>query len=239
MTPEVQEPVLVMPGDVISEAQELAKQNSKVVLGPGVQRVGDRVFACKPGILRRKDPPHTTFWVDSFQKRYTASRGETVIGTVIGKGMDGFRVDIGTSEPAALSFLSFEGATKKNKPDVNLGDIVFARLVLANPDLEPEIVCVDSFGKKEKLGVLNEGFVFNVSLNLVRRILSRNCPLLRRLKKEFNFELAAGMNGRMWIKGRNSKETIGVANAILASEFVPYDQIDNMCNSIGNILAGF
>lgn len=237
MSPSEEDPVLVMPGDVISEAHELAKQNSKVVLGPGVQRSGDRVFACKSGILRRKEP--STFWVDSFQKRYTAARGETVIGTVIGKGMDGFRVDIGTSEPAALSFLSFEGATKKNKPDVNLGDIVFARLILANPDLEPEIVCVDSFGKKEKLGVLAEGFVFNASLNLVRRILSRNCPLLRRLKKEFNFELAAGMNGRIWIKGRNTKETIAVANAILASEFVPPEKMDEMCNSLGNILAGF
>lgn len=153
--------------------------------------------------------------------------------------MDGFRVDIGTSEPAALSFLSFEGATKKNKPDVNLGDIVFARLILANPDLEPELVCVDSSGKKEKLGVLADGFVFNASLNLVRRILSRNCPLLKRLKKEFNFELAAGMNGRIWIKGKSPKETIGIANAILQSEFIPYDQIDSMCKTIGNILAGF
>lgn len=234
---ESTETVLVMPGDAIPAAHELAKQNNKVILGPGVQRSGERVFACKPGVLRRKEP--NTFWVDSFQKRYTASRGETVIGTVIGKGMDGFRVEIGTSEPAALSFLSFEGATKKNKPDVNLGDIVFARLILANPDLESEIVCVDSFGKKEKLGVLSEGFVFNASLNLIRRILSRNCPVLRRLKKEFNFELAAGMNGRIWIKGRNPKETIGIANAILATEFVPYDQIENTCNSIANILAGF
>lgn len=228
---------LVMPGEVVEEAQELAKQNNKVVLGPGLQRSGERVFACKAGILRRKEPH--TFWVDSFQKRYVAARGETVIGTVIGKGMDGFRVDIGTSEPAALSFLSFEGATKKNKPDVNMGDLVFARLIQANPDLEPELVCVDSSGKKEKLGVLSDGFVFNTSLNLVRRILSRNCPLLKRLKKEFTFELAAGMNGRIWIKGRNPKETIGLANSILASEFMPYEEIDNMCNTIGNILAGF
>lgn len=231
------EPRLVMPGDVITEAHELAKKNSKVILGPGVQRNGDQVFACKPGILRHKEPH--TFWVDSFQKRYTASRGETVIGTVIGKGMDGFRVDIGTSEPAALSFLAFEGATKKNKPDVNLGDIVFARLILANPDLEPELTCVDSSGKKEKFGVLSEGFVFKCSLNLVRRILARNCPLLKRLKKEFNFELAAGINGRMWVKGKSTKETLGIANAILSTEFIPYDQIDAMCNTIGNILAGF
>lgn len=227
-----------MPGDVITEAHSLASVAGKVILGPGLQRnVNNEVFACKAGILRKKAP--ATIWVDSVQRRYVAAKGETVIGTVMGKGMDGFRVDIGTSEPAALSFLAFEGATKKNKPDVNMGDIVFARLILANPDLEPELVCVDSTGKKEKLGVLRDGFVFSCNLNLVRRILSKQCPLLRRLKKEFTFEMAAGMNGRIWIRARNTKETIGIGNAILSTEFLEYDQIDAMCNSIGSILAGF
>ena len=37
------------------------------------------------------------------------------------------RVDIGTSEPASLSYLAFESATKKNRPNVNTGDIVYAK----------------------------------------------------------------------------------------------------------------
>lgn len=229
---------LVMPGDIIAEAQQLATKNNKVIIGPGIQRnAEDEVFACKAGILRKKNP--NTFWVDSFQKRYVPAKGDSVIGTIIGKSMEHFRVDIGSSEPAMLAFLSFEGATKKNKPDVNLGDIVFARLILANPDLEPELVCVDSSGKKEKQGVLHDGFMFNCSINLVRRILAKNCPLLKRLKREFKFELSAGMNGRIWVKGASTKETIGIGNAILASEFIAYEEIDNMCNTIGNILAGF
>lgn len=53
MIEDVQErvPQLVMPGDIIEEAQALAKQNIKVILGPGVQRNGDKVFACKSGVL--------------------------------------------------------------------------------------------------------------------------------------------------------------------------------------------
>jgi hypothetical protein len=36
------------------------------------------------------------------------------------------------SEPASLSYLAFEGATKKNKPVVNPGDVVYAKLLVAS-----------------------------------------------------------------------------------------------------------
>ena len=51
---------------------------------------------------------------------YIPARGENVIGTVTVKSGDIFRVDIGGSEPASLSYLAFEDATKKNRPDVKV-----------------------------------------------------------------------------------------------------------------------
>nr|CAD7604827.1 unnamed protein product [Timema genevievae] len=79
------------------------------------------------------------YWVDSHQKRYIPSRGETVVGVVTNKSGEVFRVDIGSSDQASLSYLAFEGATKKLRPDVNVGDIVFARLITASRDMEPEL----------------------------------------------------------------------------------------------------
>ena len=38
------------------------------------------------------------------------------------------RVDIGTAEPASLSYLAFEGATKRNRPNVTVGDLVYAKV---------------------------------------------------------------------------------------------------------------
>ena len=67
---------------------------------------------------------------------------------VVGKGGDTFRVDIGSADNASLSFMAFEGATKKNKPNINVGDVVYAKLLVASRDMEPELVCVDSYGKK-------------------------------------------------------------------------------------------
>uniref|UniRef100_A0A1B0FIR4 Ribosomal RNA-processing protein 40 n=1 Tax=Glossina morsitans morsitans TaxID=37546 RepID=A0A1B0FIR4_GLOMM len=201
---------IVMPGDRIQAAEEMAATGKKVILGPGLRRVDDKqVTACKAGKLHFKEP--NTFWVDSYQRRYVPVRSELVIGVVTAKAGDLFRVDIGAPEQASLSYLAFEQATKKNRPDVNVGDLLYARLVVANKDFEPELVCVNSSGKKGKLGVLSEGFVFNCSLNLVRLILREDCPLLSALKKEMPFEVAVGMNGRIWIRAKSVKETIAMA----------------------------
>ncbi|XP_058815028.1 exosome complex component RRP40 [Topomyia yanbarensis] len=228
----------VLPGYRVEEAIEIAKVNKKVVLGPGLRQDNDdAVLVCKSGVLRKKAP--NTFWVDCYQKRYVPNRGEIVIGIVSQKAGDIFRVDISASEPASLSYMAFEGATKKNRPDVNVGDAICARLLIANRDLEPELICVDSHGKKGKLGVLHEGFVFGCSINLVRKILNPKCTFLDLLAKEIAFEMAAGMNGRIWVKGKTVKETIAVGNAILAVEYKSNEELKELCDDIGNYLAGF
>lgn len=229
---------VVVPGDRISEAEQLSREKRKVVLGPGLTTVtGDEIRATRAGILRKKNP--CTFYVDSFQKRYVPVRGDFVIGIVSAKMGDLFRVDIGGSETACLPYQAFEGATKKNRPDVNVGNALYARLSVANRDLEPELVCVDSHGKKGRLGVLDDGFIFNTSINHIRKLMREDCPLMKALSKELHFEMAIGMNGKIWIKAKTVKETIAVGNAILASEHMDARQVKQMCDKIGRILAGF
>lgn len=146
-------------------------------------------------------------------------------------------MDIGASEQASLSYLAFEGATKKYRPDIRVGDIVFAKLLIASKDMEPELVCVDSQGKENELGVLNsEGMVFTCSLSLVRKILNPQCPLFSMLGKNQAYELAAGMNGKIWVKARTIKETIAVANAILAAEYVVPSEMPKLCAKIEKTL---
>lgn len=52
--------------------------------------------------------------------QYVPARGETVIGIVTAKSGDVFKVDVGGSEQASLSYLAFEGATKRNRPNVQV-----------------------------------------------------------------------------------------------------------------------
>lgn len=107
---------VMMPGDIADDVEQ-ASQSKKVILGPGLRRQGEKVIACKAGILKSKAP--NTFWIDSYQKRYIPSRGETVIGIVVQKAGDIYRVEIGASETACLSYLAFEGKkyidTNQNK----------------------------------------------------------------------------------------------------------------------------
>ncbi|XP_051699851.1 exosome complex component RRP40 isoform X2 [Oryctolagus cuniculus] len=94
----------------------------RVVCGPGLRRSGDRLLVTKCGLLRHKEPSSGSgggvYWVDSQQKRYVPVKGDHVIGIVTAKSGDIFKVDVGGSEPASLSYLAFEGATKRNRPNV-------------------------------------------------------------------------------------------------------------------------
>jgi hypothetical protein len=52
--------------------------------------------------------------------QYIPAQGEPVIGVVIARHMEGYRVDIGSSQSASLDALAFEDATKRNKPDLKV-----------------------------------------------------------------------------------------------------------------------
>lgn len=234
---------LVIPGDSINELNEVT-DDIKVILGPGLTREGSQVYANRCGILRQKiNPKLAMFWIDCHSKRYVANRNENVIGVVVGKAGDSFRVDIGTSEPATLSYLAFEGATKKNKPNISNGDVVYAKIVTASKDMEPELVCVDAYGKKSGLGQLTgddgHGFLFSVPLHLVRKLLSHDSVLLQKLGETLKFEIAIGMNGRIWVRANECKETICIANAIWAAEHMTNNEIISMVGKLSDALAGF
>ncbi|CAN9515224.1 unnamed protein product [Ophioblennius macclurei] len=194
-----------------------ASRPSRAVCGPGLRRCGSRLLVSKSGVLRHKKP--NVFWLESQQKRYVPAKGETVIGVVTARTGDVFKVDVGGSEHATLSYLAFEGATKRNRPNVQVGDLVFAQLLVANKDMEPELVCVDSSGRANGLGVFGSGgLLFTVSLGLVRRLLSPLSDLRSDLEQLFPCELVVGMNGRLWVRASSVQQTLVVANLLQSSD---------------------
>jgi exosome complex component RRP40 len=226
---------VVVPGDVIQVPHK--NDEGKFILGPGLRHHVNQILVTTSGILRKKTSD--VYWVDSHQKRYVPAKGETVIGVVVNKSGDVFKVDIGSSEQASLSCLAFEGATKKNRPDIKIGDVVFAKLLEASRDMEPELVCVNSFGKGGKLGLLQEdGFMFTCSLSLIRKVLNPKCTLLKMLGSEIPYDVAVGMNGKIWLKTKSVKVTLGIVNAILAAEHLTNEEIIPMCNDVINFLKG-
>lgn len=50
-----------------------------------------------------------------------------------------------------------------------IGDIIYARLCVANKDMEPELDCRDGSGKSSGMGQLAGGFMITCSLGLCRK----------------------------------------------------------------------
>ncbi|KAK3794637.1 hypothetical protein RRG08_003782 [Elysia crispata] len=223
---------IVLPGDTFSfEQLQPPDEHKKILLGPGLREEKAEIKVLRPGILRFRKP--AVYWIDCHHKRYIPAKGDSVIGIVNQKVGDIFRVDIGSSEQASLSYLSFEGSTKRNRPDVKVGDIVYSKLLVANKDMEPEIVCIDSYGRSSGMGVIrNGGFLFHTSLNLARKLLNPQCTLLKCLGNRFQFEISVGVNGRVWVKAGNDVQTIALVNSVIVSEFKDNDQIKEMCKRI-------
>lgn len=141
-----------------------------------------------------------------------------VIGIVKESFSEGWKIDIGSHTPASLSLYSFEGGTKKNKPNLQRNSIVYARVTVANKDVEPECSCVNKQGKADGFGHLVGGYLFKCSTGLARKCLDPDSVVLNELGKHIPFEIAVGINGRIWVKSTTPENTILITNAILESE---------------------
>ena len=160
--------------------------------------------------------------------QYIPSQGDLVIGQIHHSGPDVHYVSVSPHAPnATLPQLAFESATKKTKPVLAPGQLVYARVALANRHMDPELECVSpSTGRADGLGPLIGGCVFAVSLGFARRLLmppssaggaagGGGVEVLEMLGAEgLAFETAVGRNGKVWV-GSEDVKTIIVVGRVL------------------------
>lgn len=189
-----------------------------VKLGPGLLQMDDDIVAIQAGLLSFQAP--NRFWIASHRKRYVPVVGDLVIGVVTAKLAELYRVDIGCHMNAALPLSGFEGATRKNKPSLEVGSVVFARVLVSNKDLEPELVCFDADGKAEGFGEVKLGGLLTRCSCSLSQFLQRSAsPILEAVAKHLSFEIIAGANGRFIINGNTTREMIAITTAIMQSEY--------------------
>lgn len=61
--------------------------------------------------------------------------GDRVLGVVKKKAGEIYYLDIGCPSLASLNVLAFEGASKKNRPDIRLRDVIYAAISQADPGM--------------------------------------------------------------------------------------------------------
>lgn len=206
---------IVLPGDFITDNFLVVSTQAPRLVGYGLQKREDGIYAVNAGILHEHD---NKLWLNTSMKRYIPHSGDRVLGTVTAKVGDIFRVDIGGPDLALLNYTSFEGATKRNRPNVKVGDLIYGQIILTSKHFEPELSCVDSESRARGMGVISTpGLVFSVTSSHARNLLKENDQIIPALGKELKFEITIGVNGRIWVGGEHST-TITVQRVIIDSE---------------------
>lgn len=195
----------VLPGDTISGLNLSASQSLHPASGLQRDSSSAPIISTFAGILEQ-NPRKKTAYVTAPNARYVPRKGDLVIAQVQRSSMDFFHLSICPHTPQAiLPQLAFEGASKKTRPQLKPNDLVYAKIVSANKNMEVELTCVNpSTGKSEPegLGPITGGMVFDISIGLAARLLSSQPVVaLEELGGKImgGFEIAVGKNGKIWV----------------------------------------
>lgn len=85
-------------------------------------------------------------------------------------------------------------------------------------------------------GQLKGGYTVECSTGLARKLLgSPPAPVLTALGAVVKYEIAIGLNGRLWVNAENVVTTILVTNAIVNSEFLTAAQAQLMVQRLAAV----
>ncbi|KAI1101514.1 hypothetical protein F4804DRAFT_315756, partial [Jackrogersella minutella] len=223
MAVEQSERIFVLPGDRVDPSLIPSHPKRPLRLGPGLRHIPPNELVPTVAGQLVADYRKNSIWVEYNGGRYIPAVGDLVIGTVHHSATDYFYVMLsGYTSNAVLPQLAFEMATKKTRPNLNPGALVYARVCLANRHMDPELECVSpSTGKADGLGPLNNGMLFDISLGMARRLLMRKSVeegkivILEELGSAgLAFETAVGRNGKIWVNSENIKTVLVVGRAV-------------------------
>ncbi|MCJ1454459.1 exosome non-catalytic core subunit rrp40 [Mycoblastus sanguinarius] len=215
---------LVLPGETISSEVLPIPSNPSIPLklGPGLRHLPPSTITSVVAGPLRIDQKKNAIWVENNSGRYIPQPNDLILATVHHSSTDLYHCSITPHTAfAQLPQLAFEGATKKTRPQLNSGSLIYARILSASKHMDPEIVCYNpSTGKSEGMGELKGGMVFDISMGMARRLLlskqkeEGRVAVLEEIAEKFAFEIAVGRNGKVWANSGTVKETLLVGKAL-------------------------
>eukprot|EP00929_Paragymnodinium_shiwhaense_P054778 TRINITY_DN27450_c0_g2_i1.p1 TRINITY_DN27450_c0_g2~~TRINITY_DN27450_c0_g2_i1.p1 ORF type:complete len:230 (+),score=50.74 TRINITY_DN27450_c0_g2_i1:88-777(+) len=227
---------LCLPGDSVPFSDVVGAAG----VGIKIDEESSRAYATAAGVLRTVDDKAT---IENLRKRYIPRAGDCVVGIIMHRGAEAYKVDIRSPSPAYLPALAFNAATKRNRPNLEAGNLVFCRVVAAHADLETELSCIDLDTKKTwttgeiLFGELKGGLNFEVPLSAANRLTEPECFVLDRLGADFAYELVVGQNGRLWIMAQTARETVLLHQAIRRSFGMSEVQVEAMVTKMVQVFS--
>jgi exosome complex component RRP40 len=229
-------PAVLLPSDEVPRDHLPTDNSNPLRLGPGLRilsqpssKGSDHILTATQAGLLSTDAKRNTVSLLSFPKRrYIPTVNDFVIAQIHHSSVDFFHCVITPhTAQALLGQLSFEGASKKTRPMLKQGEMVYARVqsVGVGAGAEVELTCVSAAtGKAEGgMGPLSGGMIFDVSTGMAARLLrASSAPventdpieglvvlseLGKKLESLGGFEIAVGRNGKVWVDCSDAAES--------------------------------
>lgn len=235
-------PAILLPSEEIPSEHLPSTTSAPLRLGPGVRLLSKPkpkssssssashvITATQAGLLSTNVKRNTVSILSFPGRRYIPTHNDLVIAQIHHSSPDYFHCIISPqTSHALLGQLAFEGATKKTRPMLKPGDLVYARVlsVGVGAGAEAELTCVNpATGRAEPggLGPLVGGMVFDVSTGMASRLMEASSSnkdqedgaaglvileeLGRKLESIGGFEIAVGRNGKVWVDCSNGGGT--------------------------------
>ncbi|KAL2132031.1 hypothetical protein VTI74DRAFT_4290 [Chaetomium olivicolor] len=217
----------VLPGETIDPSLIPTHKKHPLRLGPGLRHIPPSDIVPTVAGQLITNPVKNSMWVEYNSNRYIPHPSDIVLAQVVRSTTDFYLCSLSPfTPPATLPHLAFEGATKKTRPVLLPGQLVYARVSLANRHMDPELECVNpATGKADGLGpITGPGCVFDVSLGFARRLLMARSRedggigVLEMLGGEegggMAFETAVGRNGKVWVGSESTRTVVIVGRAL-------------------------
>lgn len=164
----------VFPGDAVPE--------------DGTKCLG--IFNGKATVIGQLCRIERLYFVRSRTNKYRPTKYDIVMGRVIYTSADYYKVDLGCCT-GYLPCLAFANATKRNRPELQRGDVVACAVTRVEGG-SPLLCC-----RQDGLGKVDE--VFPVESWKIR--LFYFSDWLLKVGAEHSFKIVLGMNGFVWIDG--------------------------------------
>ena len=216
----------MLPGEELLPDELPRSKKGTLTLGPGVRHIvggseaTPNILTTTSGALKIDNKKGALWLEHATGGRYQPTVGDLVIAQIHHSSADTWHCILTPHTPLALlGQLAFEGTTKKNKPNLKAGDLVYARISKCSKWEDTEIECFNSAtGKSEGMGPLKAGCLFDVSAGFSRRLMMGSgkggVVILEEVGEKVKFEVAVGRNGKVWIDSGSVMATVTIGRLL-------------------------
>ena len=186
---------LVVPGDLLAEGDYIAGENTF--------KVDNKIYASRVGLVEYEDKRVNVVALRAF---YIPRVGDTVIGTVVEVGFNGWVIDINAPYLALLRASdALNRPFKPQKDDLtqvlDVGDLVVAKIASYDRTHNPQL-SVDEPG----LGKITRGQVVKITPTKIPRVIGKKGSMISMIKQETGCHIILGQNGVILVTGKNPED---------------------------------